>query len=228
MIRCEKCNINICDDAIVCPLCQNVLDVSENSENGNINGRSVMYPTVENKIRKRRLVVKLVIFTAVVTELILMLINVKTYNDFWWSKVTGVIFIYVCLVVAWLLDGTMGHRRKLEMLTVSTCMLLLVLNMLLGGVGWSLIYGIPCTVLSMELVIMVLVIFNRRSWQEYILLQILMLIISIVNLIFSIVWDISDYIISIIAIGVAGTVIFGMFLFGKNRTVNEVSRRFKV
>lgn len=227
MNRCEKCKIDIFDDAVVCPLCQNVLELSENPGNSNISGKSVMYPIVENKMRKRRLVVKLVIFTLLVSEFILVLINIKTFNDFWWSKVTGACFAFVCFCVALILDSTVGHRKKMEMITLSTIVFLLILDKLSGGTGWSLIYGNPCTILAMEVVILILIIFNRKSWQEYILLQFLMLLISILNLFFSIVWNTSDYLLGIISMGVALIFILGMFFFGKREAVNEVSRRFK-
>ena len=56
MNRCKKCNVNIIDNTLVCPLCQNVVEVGKEP---NIN----TYPDVSKKTKVYHLIVKIFIFS---------------------------------------------------------------------------------------------------------------------------------------------------------------------
>lgn len=251
MIKCEKCNVNIADDAIICPLCKNVLDIMSTnrisndknndrnnnqntdesiSQNTNINiiGKSNMYPTVENKLQKRKLAIKLIIFLCCIAEAVLVLINLTTEHEKLWSIITGIGLAYICFTTMYLLKSTNSHRKTIEMLTFGTLVLLILIDVFTSWHGWSIIYGVPCTLLAIELLIMILEIVDRKSWQEYILLQILLVVLTVINLVAVLILQKEKCLLSVIAVGVACASFIGILLFGRTKAINEVNRRFKL
>lgn len=92
MTKCNRCNIEILDDALVCPLCRGVLqrnqdedmraqqDIDEDDigmdEIEMYKSKSRMYPDVNPAMKKIKLVIKIFIFLSIVVEGVLILNNI--------------------------------------------------------------------------------------------------------------------------------------------------------
>ena len=103
MNRCRKCNIDIMDDSIICPLCKNVLDLSDEMKGtdkmGMYKSKSISYPDIVKKRKWIKFVIRLCIFLSIIAEIILVLINYATYKGTPWSIVTGACLAYMCFTV---------------------------------------------------------------------------------------------------------------------------------
>ena len=72
------------DDSIVCPLCKNVLELSEDMKGteklGMYKSKSISYPDIIKKRKWIKFTIRLSVFLSIITEIILVLINYATYN----------------------------------------------------------------------------------------------------------------------------------------------------
>ena len=110
MSRCRKCNIEILDETERCPLCNSVLEQTEELEN--------MYPNVRVMARKLMLISRIYLFAAILLEVLLVYINVKAEAQTWWSLITGLGFVYVYMLLRFAILGKSGYRGKAVILTL--------------------------------------------------------------------------------------------------------------
>ena len=97
-----------------------------------------------------------------------------------------------------------------------------------GDNGWSLTYACPTIIIIMDIVILVLMIINKRNWQSYMMVQILMVILSAISIILVLV-DVIDFpYISITAMGASLFLFLGTLIIGDQRARNELKRRFHI
>lgn len=258
MSRCHRCNVNILDDSMVCPLCNGVLDFSEskrspesnkvqdntsdekvqedseydeNYEPDDIdayNSCSVMYPDVEPAMKKIKFVIKLLIFISFIVECVLMLINYLTYDGFKWSIICGAAMVYMCFTVAYSFQHNTGHRSKMLFQALGAMALAVIIDFIIGYSGWSLNYAIPSAIMLLDVAILILMMVNSGNWQSYIILQITMLAISIIFMILVFADIISYPVLTIIATAFSGIILAGTLVFGDKKAVNELFRRFRV
>lgn len=232
MSKCRRCNIDILDDSRVCPLCDGVLEAENENEpdSENVPERfgSVMYPDIEPAMKKIKLVIKLFIFISIIVECILILINYLTYNGFKWSVICGVAMVYMCFTVAYSFQHNKGHRSKMLVQMLGAMVLAVSIDFAIGYNGWSVNYAIPSAIILVDVAILVLMLVNSDSWQNYIMLQIAMLIISCLFLILIFVDIVNVPLLTIIAAAVSGLILLATLVFGDRKAVNELSRRFRV
>ena len=81
MGKCRNCNLEVLDETQVCPLCRSVLDPGDPVEN--------MYPNVRGRMRRFTLASNIYLFLAICVEAVLVVINVLTTEELWWSVITG-------------------------------------------------------------------------------------------------------------------------------------------
>ena len=259
MTKCNRCNIKILDDALVCPLCRGVLERSEaisqralygakgrdgigdSSEDVSIDmddigmdeiemyeSKSVMYPDVKPATKKIKLVIKSFIFISVVMELILILINYLTYKGVKWSLICGAALVYLCFTVCYSVPRNTGHRTKIFAQMVGAIILAILIDCSLGYTGWSLNYVTPIAIMLFDATILVLMIINSNNWQNYILLQVSMLAVSVIFGILALNGVVTSLLLTIIAMAVSAIILVATVVFGDKTAITELSRRFRV
>lgn len=259
MTKCNRCNIKILDDALVCPLCRGVLERTEaisqnalygsngkgqddNSSEGKsidmddigmdeiemYESKSVMYPDVKPATKKIKLVIKLFIFISVVVEMILILINYLTYKGVKWSLICGAALVYLCFTVCYSVPRNTGHRTKIFAQMVGAIILAILIDCCLGYTGWSLNYVTPIAIMLFDVTILVLMIINSNNWQNYILLQVSMLLVSMIFGILALCGVVTSPLFTIIAVGVSAIILVATLVFGDKTAITELSRRFRV
>ena len=87
MSRCVKCGVEILDKSERCPLCQHVL------EHGGMEQKET-YPDVRQTVRKFRFLENLILFLSIVTETILIYLNLQIHPQLMWSAMVGLCLIY--------------------------------------------------------------------------------------------------------------------------------------
>lgn len=233
MNRCHRCNINILDDSVVCPLCNGVL---ETDKNGNAEpedmevypSKSVMYPDIAPSMRKARFVIKIFIFLSVVIELLLVGINYLTYNGLKWSLICGAAFVYMDFTLVYSFRRNKSHRTKMIALALGAMVLAYMIDLAIGYMGWSLNYAIPIIIMFIDVNILVLMLVNIHEWQNYILVQLGMLVISLLFSLLIIPGFVTKPLLTIVAAGVSGLLLGSTLVFGDKKATTELGRRFRV
>lgn len=263
MTKCNRCNIKILDDSLLCPLCRGVLERSESiahsaiySDKGRTDkskageeqieepaidmddigmdeiemyeSKSVMYPDIKPAMKKIKLVIKLFIFISFVVECVLVLINYLTYKGVKWSLICGAALVYLCFTVAYCVPRNTGHRTKIFGQMIGSIILAILIDCSLGYTGWSLNYVTPIAIMLFDVTILVFMIINSNNWQNYIVLQVAMLLTSVVFAILVPLGVVTSPLLTIIATAVTAMILVATVVFGDKTAITELSRRFRV
>ena len=77
MSKCKQCGVIVRDDTEVCPLCKCVLDTDTEAEN--------KYPDIWAKNHVLKLIIRIYLFVAIVTESLLIYLNYIYFDGLYWS-----------------------------------------------------------------------------------------------------------------------------------------------
>lgn len=252
MSRCIKCNLEVLDDSIECPLCHEVLrksgknkmNLSHGSEykqdektdmnsvyeqDKNIEYDSEnSYPEVVASTKRMQFVMRLVIFAAIVTETVAFITNVLTFDGFWWSFLVGAGLLFGCLTLFLLF-----HKKKSLQSYILTEMFLAIIfsfwiDELLGYEGWSVTFAIPIAFMAVDVSAGVLMIVNIENWQSFIMTEIVTFVLSTLHLILSLCGVFQVYVLVMTAPAVTGLILLGTVLFGEKMVIREIERRFRI
>jgi len=223
MARCNHCQVNIADDALVCPLCHGGLSKDKMTEGSTFVG----YPDVSKKFQKRRFFVKLFVFFSIVAELIMLLINYLTYKNTLWSLLPGIGLAYVCFTLIFSLRDKKSIRQRLVVQLGVGILGMIALDNIIGYQGWSIDIGVPSAIFGVEVSIILLILTHMYSWQSYLLTQIVLLLTSIGFLIPAMIRG--GYRVAIIGPVTlfVGIVLAGMLVFGWQDARRELEQRFR-
>ena len=220
------------DDSIVCPLCKNVLDRSEETKDterlGMYRSKSVNYPDIVKKRKWVKFVIRLCVFLSIISEIILVLINYATYNGTPWSIVTGAIFVYICFTIIYSVQRYVSHRSKLAAQVLAAIPLFLIIDYVYGGNGWSVNFGIPIMVLTLDLVVFILSMVNFRKCHVYLMVQLVGILISFICSIFVLIGNFKVKMLSVVATIVSIIIFMVIIFFGERRSTSELAKRFRI
>lgn len=220
MRKCKNCQVKILDETLVCPLCSSVLE-GEGEE-----GYVPMYPNVKNKVRALNLIVKIYTFLAIILEVTLIIVNVRTFHAVWWSAISGIAILYLYITLRFSIQKNKGYRRTILIQVIGGTLLTIAIDYIVGYRGWSVNFVVPSAILLLDLAIFILMMVNKSYWQSYIMMQIFTVLLSIMVLIFwnrGIIWH---PVVSIVAASVSAALLLGTLIFGDRRAINELKRRF--
>lgn len=220
MSRCRQCNVEIKDETHVCPLCQCVLEVTEDVED--------KYPDVRWKTRKLMLIVNIYLFCAILVSAVVIGINYGMSHRIWWSAIVVAALAYVYLVLRYAVSGQSGYKAKFIVMTAAALAFVILIDHVTGYRGWSNDYVIPATIMFIDLGIVVLMIVNKRNWQSYLLFELFMVLCGIIPLVLIWIGVIGDPIPSVVAIGSSVFLFLGTLIIGDRRARIELKRRFHV
>lgn len=222
MRQCKKCNLEILNRTAICPLCKSVLEVSGEIENG------TEYPDVAKITKKLNFVVRLYSFLAIVTEVVLVIINYKTYQGVWWSAVSGISILYFYITLKYSIQKNTGYKMVILIQVIGAVLLMIAADNIVGYQGWSVNYAMPGAILLLDATIVVLMIVNMANWQSYILMQILTVLVSIAGLVMWGLGVITRPLLLFFAAGASGCLILATLMFGDRKAKMELKRRFHV
>ena len=220
MSICRQCNIEILDHTQMCPLCKCVIEegTAENS-----------YPDIRFRVRKLSLAVRIFLFAAILAEALLVYINWKFYPKIRWSIISGAGFAYIYFIAKFaVLNNNAGYRSKFLALTISGVLYVILIDYVIGYHGWSVNFVLPGGLLFMDAFILFVMFFNRRNWQSYIMLEILMIFLSAIPLLLMWFGIVMETLIGGIACAVSILLFLGTVIIGDRRARSELRRRFHV
>lgn len=221
MSKCKQCGVFVRDDADVCPLCKCVLETDGETEN--------KYPDIWAKNHLLKLLIRICLFVMLVTESVLIFLNYIYFDGLYWSVIAGVIFAYIYLTLAYTVSySRAGYRMKIIVGVAGAVLLLFVIDHVLGNNGWSLNYVFPAALLATDVVVLLLIIFNRKNWQSYLTFQIAMILFSLIPVILSELGYMTFPSFAYIALAVAFFLFLGTVIIGGKRATTELKRRFHI
>lgn len=221
MSKCKKCDVIVRDDTEVCPLCKCVLDTDGEAEN--------KYPDIWAKNHVLKLVIRIYLFAAIVTETVLIYLNYRYFNGIYWSVIVGVVLAYIYLTLAYTVSySRAGYRMKIIVGVAGGILLLNVIDHVLGNNGWSVDYAFPAALLAVDVTVLFLIIFNRRNWQSYLSFQIAMILFSLIPVILNLMGYAHVPLLANLTLAVAVFLFLGTVIIGGKRATTELKRRFHV
>lgn len=221
MSKCRQCNVNILDKTSICPLCNCVVEQDEHASN--------KYPDIRIRTRKLNVAVRIFLFVAIIVEVLLVYLNWKYYNGMPWSLIVGAGFAYLYFVARFaILNDSANYRSKFLTLTFFGVLYVILIDYVIGYHGWSVNYVLPGSLLFVDVFIIISMSVNRRNWQSYIMLEILMVILSAIPLILSLLGIIPRNIVIGIAFAFSMLLFIGTLIIGDRRARIELKRRFHV
>ncbi len=223
MSRCSKCDIEILDNTMECPLCHSVLKGDEQRTD-----TPSMYPNAARIVRKFKFVERLVLFASVMAMGALILANFIGRPFVAWTVIIGLILIYTNVLLRLTITGKVGYISKTLVLTFLAVGILIGIDALTGYKRWSLNVILPSAILLLSLAVFILIFVNFRNWQSYIPMEIFMVVLSLALIAMYLVGIITYPNIVYIATAVSGLLLAGTVILGGDRAKRELQRRFHV
>lgn len=220
MNRCSNCNIEILDETEYCPLCHSVLMTTEKMEN--------MYPDVRIVFRRRMLFIRIYLFCAILVEAVLVGINQILESQIWWSGITGLVFLWIYLILRYAVIGKSDYKIKVLSVAVVGIFIAIAIDFLIGYRGWSVDYVLPSMIILIDIIILGCMIYNRRNWQSYIMWQIFMVLCSLIPVGLYIAGLERNPYLSGMPMAVSMALFLGTMIIGDRRAMLELKRRFHV
>lgn len=218
MGKCQNCRLEILDETERCPLCQTVLEPTEELEN--------MYPDVRLRVRRMLFASRVYLFAAILLEGVLVGVNLFVYSELWWSALAGLGLALGYIVIRFGIAGKAGYRSKTFWLCVAAVLCAIAADFIIGYRGWSLDYALPIGILAVDLSIVVYMLSNRRNWPSYIMWQLLMLVLSFIPMALFLLGLERDPYFVFLPLAASALLFLGTLLIGGHRAAEELRRRF--
>ena len=220
MSKCRNCNVEILDETEFCPLCHSVLEQTEELEN--------MYPDARMKTQKLKFATRLYLFCALVVEFLLIVIDFHGENQVHWSVLVGLGLLYVYTVLRYAVLGKSGYRAKTIVLVLLAVLITVVVDFITGYRGWSVDYVASGGILLVDVIIIALMIWNRRNWQSYIMWQITMILFALIPAVLYLIGLERNFIMAFLPLIVSVFLFIGTLMIGGRRAGQELYRRFHI
>ncbi len=220
MSKCHKCNVEILDETEVCPLCRSVLEQTEELEN--------MYPNARLKTQKLLWISRLYLFCIVLIEFMLIMLDFTKGGEINWSIVVGLLLLYSYTVLRYAVIGKTGYQSKTIVLTLITVLVAIGVDFATGYRGWAVDYVISAGILLVDIGIIVLMIYNRRNWQSYMMAQIFMILCSCIPVILYLLGLERNVQMAFLPLVVSAFLFLGTIMIGGRRACLELKRRFHI
>ena len=106
--------------------------------------------------------------------------------------------------------------------------LCVLIDFVIGFHGWSFNFALPGIILLADAGILVLMIVDAGNWQNYILLQLFALCLSVILVLLAIPKLVTNLLLPIIALLVTLLLFLGTWIVGGRRSKMELKRRFHI
>lgn len=220
MSKCNRCNIEVLDDSLICPLCKGALRDAKSVRPA--------YPDMLPKLQRMRLALRIVAFCAIVGSLVLGIVNYLTYRGVKWSLVSVAAIVYLYLTFAVTVQPLSDEQEKILFQGIISMALALAVDFSLGYRGWSVNIAIPVVMIVVDVVFFVMMLVRRRDWRSYVIPQIELTLLAAVLLLLVSMDVVTRKALAMVAVFVIVVQLFGVFLIGGRSTTLELNRRFRM
>ena len=220
MSKCNRCNIKVKDDSLICPLCKGALSETEHVQPG-LSGHVPEAAADASRNPHRA-------FCVVVGVVVLGIVNYMTYHGVRWSLVSLAGIAYLYFTFTFTAQPLADEQQKIIFQGVISAALVLAVDFSLGYAGWSVNIGIPVDVIATNITIFVFMMVRRRDWRSYIMPQLELTLIAAVELLLVSLEVVTWKLLTLVAVFTVLVQLFGIFVIGGRSTTLELNRRFRV
>ena len=224
MKHCDKCNVDIQTNQKYCPLCHQVLSGEDDP-----NLKEVYPEYVPLRREVLPMTKKILLFTTIVSILVLLSINLLAWNGSFWSLIPIGAIIYFWLIVRY---GVLSKQNIAFKLALLTTVLVAILNLidqnygLVSDRGWALDYVTPFAFLACNLAISVIIWIRRINYRDYMFYLISIIIFSLIPVILVLFKVITIKWPAISAFGAAIFILLFIIFFFPKSIKEEIKKRF--
>lgn len=190
-------------------------------------GGLIAYPNVVIRQRKYAIVLRALVFAALLVSSLSLLMDHYFNHSFSWSLTV----LESLLFMAWMLYlfyQDLGYMRRIFGGVFGGLVSLFLIDLQYGLFQWSFTYSYPIAVLLIELSLLILMLVNRRNWESYLIVQILMLPLGFLGMVFYWLGLAEQELLSEISFLLPVLVFLGTLLLGGRRALAELHRRFHI
>ena len=221
MKYCDKCKISIDTNNNYCPLCQQILEGDQKKE---LTEKYPEYVSVNRKIYP--ITKKIIMFVTIVSIIILLIINLATFNGRWWSLIPIGSTFYFWVLISVGVFSRQNIAFKLAFLTSLLIGLLILIDEATLKEGWSYNYIMPLLLFTCNLAITGIILIKRIDYRDYILYLLTIVILSLVPIILLFVNIISEPWPAIMAFALAISILLFIIFFFPKSIKDEIKKRF--
>lgn len=226
MNKCKRCNVWVADDTMVCPLCHTIL--TEEKSKGQKSGSG--FPDSEFEYNGARYVD----IDSVADKR--FLIQGPGYPDVKKNtrrfRKAGRILLFISLALEltmWdIFSRRQGHIRKIYTQIFVILGLMILIDFALDWSGWSLEFGLPCIIYGLVLAIIICMSVNSSSWQNYLLMQLAAIALSILDVVLHFTGYLHHIVLAWIAFGLSVLLWSGTMIIGDRKAKNELKRKLHI
>lgn len=220
MKKCNFCNVNIKDNTDHCPLCGGVLEGDEQGVD--------TYPNVLKKEKAISFIFRLTLFLAIIASSACIVINISTGVSIVLSVIVSLSFLYLLLILYLFVRENAGYRVRAFGIVAAGIILVIIIDYILGFKRWSINYVFPSALIFMTIAFLLLMLINRRNWQSYLIIHMIITVFSVIPLVMCALDIITNPVMSIIAFSLSFVTTLGIIILGGSRVKSELYRRFHI
>ncbi|MDL2287753.1 DUF6320 domain-containing protein [Oscillospiraceae bacterium OttesenSCG-928-F05] len=218
MKYCSACNVSVANPRERCPLCQAPL--------GGGGDERETFPITPSLYERYSLFFRVLIFLSVTACVTVLAVNVILSTEYLWF-----LFVWSGIGYMWLTIIAMVRRRsslskKILFQVMQLSVLLFIIDLLTGFIGWSLDYAIPSICVSALLAINVIALVSKLRLNDYVIYVVANAALGLCPLIFvltgvaDVLWP------SITCVLTSGLSLVAIFVFSDKKTRQELFKRF--
>lgn len=162
----------------------------------------MIYPQKLNN-KKGEKIVNALLIVSIMIAIILFVINKITTPNVPWAGIAnaGIIYTWITVIYSIRRNTNIASHVLLQMLAIS--LVLLYIDNRLGAYGWSIYIGIPITLMVANITMLVLAIISYRNYTKYVMYQLIIVFVSIIQVAPVLMGVIEFGILNIISIGIS-------------------------
>lgn len=221
MNKCNHCNVIILDRTEYCPLCHNVLERTSKDDFGKSS-----YPNIYSVLRRSSLVKRILAFLWVALTFLNVYINYRYFHDYWWSVLVSAGLLAAIAIVSVMMNSDSTLLARIFVPIICGLSMSVIVDVVFGFQRWSLNYVFPGVIIGCDVTFLVLMIIFNTRFQEYLVYQIIMILVGIIPLVLIGLKLITDPLLSEISFITSILLFIGTLIIGGYSARVEMKRRF--
>lgn len=221
MKHCRRCDIEIKDGSVTCPLCDSVLEGKEQGEPA--------YPEIGYQMQRFLFIKRLFYFSLLVVGVTSVLVNYYTFHRFheiYWSVIVLGAIGYCWFTVSYTVMNHTNLGAKVIFQAVGILLVTVIADYVTGYRGWSLRFVIPGMLLLADIALLALMLLWPERWQGFFMCQIAVCVLGVVPVGIAYLGWIDNMFLAILDCVILWLSLAGTIIFGGRRTRLELKRRF--
>ena len=162
----------------------------------------MIYPQKLNSKKSNELV-NILIISSIMIGVVLFIINKITSPTIPWSAIANAGLIYVWITVLYSIRRNINLAGHVLLQIIAMSLVILYIDKRLNFYGWSIYIGIPIILMAANITMLVLAIVGHKNYFRYVIYQLIIVFLSIIQLVPVLTGTIEFWVLNIISIGVS-------------------------